>query len=442
MIHHHRAALVLWLLVLPGVLQAAKPEGSKAKDPSQALQEETLAKQLAQAKRFAEVKVLLLRLKQRLEKGDALDKKQAQILQKGIKQIGDRNMEIKYTILTDTLKKSLKNLIAIKEAQGYSKKVASDLRHLVSILSEDSRLSYLQEEARQLSELIGALDRAIKAQRAVFDKIEPGKTSKDELSKQQAAVTRGTLLLRKKLAPVYPDVGKQLVTVSVSQSQAEKDLAQNKPADATKQLAEALRVLVRAKINAAETRSEKEDQALALLLRNVDKRCATLLELQQALLASTAKLQKAVAARRDKKPTRPDRQASMVLADQEKEIAEETTKVIDLLTSQGDLVMPVLFRQVRSDQTVAAGRLESFRLDSSTDRQKKSIALLELIARTLKKAQQGLKQPKSAQAALAKELDEVLVSLKKLEKEQREQILNKLQAHEKFLVDQLLKGVE
>src|SRR5262245_21099216 len=226
MVHRHCAALVLWLLVVPGDLQAAKPEGSKPKDPSQALQDETLAKHLAQGKRFAEVKMMMLRLKQRLEKGDALDKKQAQILQKGLKQIGDRNMEIKYTILTDTLKKSLKNLIAIKEAQGYSKKLASDLRQLVSTLSEDSRLSYLQDEARQLTELIGTLDRAIKAQRTVFDKIEPGKTGKDELCKQQAAVTRATLLLGKKLAPVYPDVGKQLVTVTVSQSQAEKDLAQ------------------------------------------------------------------------------------------------------------------------------------------------------------------------------------------------------------------------
>src|SRR5262249_4201962 len=123
-------------------------------------------------------------------------------------------------------------------------------------------------------------------------------------------------------------------------------------------------------------------------------------------------------------------------------LVAEIDKIITALTERGDLLLPVLFRQVRSHLADVQGRLEKAEANSSTQRlQNKAIATLDLVAKTVKKAQQDIKQPKSGSTALAKRLEQLLASLQKLEKDQREQILDRLQAHEKFLVNQLLKGV-
>jgi hypothetical protein len=60
----------------------------------------------------------------------------------------------------------------------------------------------------------------------------------------------------------------------------------------------------------------------------------------------------------------------------------------------------------------------------------------------LKKAQEGLRAPISASNELAKQFDALVVILRQMEKDQREQIQDKLAAHEKYLVNQLLKAVE
>jgi hypothetical protein len=314
---------------------------------------------------------------------------------------------------------------------------------LLGVLSRDGRTVQLRAEAKELGTLVMALDRVIQAQRAVFDKIEPGKTDRVELGKRQNAVTRGTELVAKKMTSQAPDVRKELLAASETQAQAEKDLADNQPAAAAKQLGEGLRVLLNAKINATQLRTEKEEQILGVLLKDIDKQCDAVIEMQRSILAGTVKLQKEIASRRDKKPTRVDRQVAGQIAQQQKDLVAEIDTIVAELADRGDQVLPVLFRQVRSNLAQAQGRLEKVQVSVSTQRlQKKGITTLELLAKTIKKAQQGIKKPKSSSTALAKRLEEVLGSLKKLEKEQREQILDRLLAHEKVLVDQLLKGVD
>src|SRR5262249_18436296 len=155
-------------------------------------------------------------------------------------------------------------------------------------LTKDSPAARLRDESRELGELAAKLDRIIQGQRALFDKIVPGKTGKGELRKQQVGITRTTRLLAKQVEGRAPaEVRNQLLAAADKQAQAEKVFAGTKPNAATKQLGEALRTLVGTKLRMVELRTAKEEEALALLLKDVVNRCDNLLEVQRGILEGT-----------------------------------------------------------------------------------------------------------------------------------------------------------
>jgi hypothetical protein len=178
---------------------AAKKEDSPDKKSADIKDLTTLRQQIL-AKRFAQFKADLLRVKQRLEKGSPEDRDKAKALQNALDRIDEVNLDTKFGQLVEVLKsKSLNNVNDVQDALERSRKLAEEIRILLNILREDNRAARLRDERKRLEEMIRELEGIIKDQKIVRAKTAMERSDKDDLSKGQRNVTDRTGNLVKKL---------------------------------------------------------------------------------------------------------------------------------------------------------------------------------------------------------------------------------------------------
>ncbi len=181
--------------------EAAKPVG-KSEDPLKTKQkaEELSLREQILTRRFDEFLRSLLRLKQRLARGNKEDQLRAKLLEEAMDLANKNSTAVKFKILVDTLKnKGLDNPNEAKEALQQSRQLAKDLNELLVLIRQDVGVRNRREQRLTLEKLVKELEKIIIKQKMVQARTEGGKANPRSLKQDQGRVTDQTKDLIKKL---------------------------------------------------------------------------------------------------------------------------------------------------------------------------------------------------------------------------------------------------
>jgi hypothetical protein len=185
-------------------------------------------------------------------------------------------------------------------------------------------------------------------------------------------------------------VKKQVQDANKYQEKAEKDLENEKRADAGKNEEEARDKLEQARKKLEDLLKQLREEEIERLLAALQARCQHMLTMQIAVRDGTVDLDKAIQAYADKKATRADEQASLGLADKEDEIVKEAAAAIRIIEAEGSAVaFAEVFKQVYSDMVTVHARLRKTDVGTVTITiENDIIATLKEMIEALKKARQ------------------------------------------------------
>jgi hypothetical protein len=143
---------------------------------------EAIVHQEAFIKRLADFKQVLLRSKQRLEKGSARDKENGAILDSTLGYLSESNLETKAAHLLEILKTAnLNQMTEGKDAFDRSRALAHATQNLQAMLMGDARAAKLRAKRMEIAGLIKRTDECTRLPKAVRAKTELGKAGKDPL---------------------------------------------------------------------------------------------------------------------------------------------------------------------------------------------------------------------------------------------------------------------
>lgn len=181
--------------------QQPKPPGKPASDKSAPVREDLILREQILSRQFAEFEQSLLRLMQRLKASSKLeDQEKAVILEKALEKSKDSLIGTQFDQLVELLKnQQLKSLGEIKDAADKSARLAEDLRTILALLREDTRVSKLREDRLRLEQIVKEIEKLIVRQKQVQGQTDLGKTDRMELVKNQNRVTQSTADLARKM---------------------------------------------------------------------------------------------------------------------------------------------------------------------------------------------------------------------------------------------------
>jgi hypothetical protein len=376
----------------------AAPKAAGADKKSANVKDETSLRQQILAKRFAEFKAGLLRVEQRLAKGNEDDQKVAKTLRKALDRIDTNNLPTRFDQLVDILKhKPLKNPNNVEEAMDQSRQMAEELRALLAILRDGDRLEKARGRGKRLSELLDELEKIIRDQAIVRAKTARDTDPKDELLEGQKNVSGRTEKFADKLPVADPPSAtdpiakaqKLVRQANKEQHAAEKNLDGGRNRKAVKDQDNALTLLRRAKKLLEEIRSQERREEDEELLNALEKRCRLMLEMQRQVKTGTVKVDKAIRANGGT-AKRAHHQDASRLGDKENEIIREATKALELLDNEGkSIAFAEILKQVRSDMEEVKDFLFKTKVGSLTQEiEEDIIQTLEEMIKALQKAQQ------------------------------------------------------
>lgn len=185
---------------------------------------------------------------------------------------------------------------------------------------------------------------------------------------------------------------KRIQDGNYEQRQAEEKLAKKENPKAADHADKAVDHLQKAKEKLEKLLRQMREEEMERLLAALQARCEKMLAMQQQVLAGTETVHKAIESNEGKKPKHENKQESIRLSDQEKEIVSEASKAIEMLEAEGSAVaFPEVFQQVREDMKHVQRRLELTDVAQVTQTIERDIidSLKEMIE-ALKKARQEL----------------------------------------------------
>jgi len=181
----HLAALGLTLLGIAVVLQAGEQPRQGAPNLAQ-LRDELTVKQQQLTQQFEEFQLNMFKLKQRFERGNEDEKRQALRISKILDEVRKENIRTELDQLADSLNKNkLTNLNEVKDLGDRSTRIAAKLQRLIQMFQEDPRQQQLREEKEILKKFIDDLSKLIKGEQQLQGQTENGKTSNKELQQTQ-----------------------------------------------------------------------------------------------------------------------------------------------------------------------------------------------------------------------------------------------------------------
>jgi hypothetical protein len=250
MTHRNATALVVGLLVFTAGAWADDKPQDKKQDPAKLLEQAAL-KQEQQRRQFDEWKAITLRLCQRLERGQAEQRKQAGVLQKVLSHARDLNLETKMAALTARLKtKGIATSVdGLAQAAAASDDLARDLGRLLAGVPEEGPDRTLSQRSRAVEAVGLQVEELLTKQRRVRE-LADRKTDADRIAKEQKQATEAARALlgkieKEDLLPVALSAsGKQcLKKVLAAQERASAAISKNDAAALAGALDEALREL-------------------------------------------------------------------------------------------------------------------------------------------------------------------------------------------------------
>jgi hypothetical protein len=183
------------------------------------------------------------------------------------------------------------------------------------------------------------------------------------------------------------------------QKRAEDEIKKNNNPEASKKQNDAVAELEKAKKELEKLLRQMREEELERLLAALQARCEKMLAMQIQVLTGTEGTHKSILNNLDKLPKHENKQESLRLSDQEKEIVGEANKAIETLEAEGSAVaFPEVFQQVREDMKHVQRRLEVTDVAQVTQTiERDIIETLKEMIEALKKARQELdnKQSKS-----------------------------------------------
>jgi hypothetical protein len=186
MIPAFSVALFAIVVVLQAGGQSTQPPPSTSKDEL-AIKEKQLADQ------FGEFQLLLLKLKQRMERGTDDEKNRAKAIGRILEEVQKGSIKIEFDQLADLLRESkLSNPSELGELAERAAKLTDKLRDLINMLQDDPRRKQLAEERKILEHTIKMLGELIKKEQQLQALTEADKTDKRELAQNQNKIAKNT----------------------------------------------------------------------------------------------------------------------------------------------------------------------------------------------------------------------------------------------------------
>ncbi len=185
---------------------------------------------------------------------------------------------------------------------------------------------------------------------------------------------------------------KKIQDGNYNQKQAEDQIAKKETKKASDEQNEAIKNFEDAKKKLERLLRQMREEELERLLAQLQARCEKMLAMQMQVLAGTEGTHKAILANPDQKPKHENKQESLRLSDQEKDIVLEANKAIEMLEAEGSAVaFPEVFQQVREDMKHVQRRLEVTDVGQVTQTiERDIIETLKEMIEALKKARQEL----------------------------------------------------
>ena len=191
---------------------------------------------------------------------------------------------------------------------------------------------------------------------------------------------------------------KQVEEAGYKMKQAEDKIAKKDNKEASDRQGEAIAELEKAKKKLEDLLRQIREEELERLLAALQARCEKMLAMQLQVLAGTEGIFRVVEIQPNKEPRRENKQDSLKLSDNEKDIVTEATKAMEMLEAEGSAVaFPEVFQQVRQDMMHVQRRLEVTDVGVVTQAIERDIinTLKEMIE-ALKKARQEMQASKGA----------------------------------------------
>src|SRR5207249_3911871 len=219
-----------------------------------------------------------------------------------------------------------------------------------------------KERRLKLIDLKRRIDEEIRMTKTARALVEAGRMNKEELGKIQAKVTRDTEAIARDLeqegAPGGEKTKNHVKSAAQNQQNAGKNIAKGNNDGASGDQSRAIEDLTKARDETDRLLRQVREEEIKQLLANLEARCRLMLQMQTEVQDGTIRVDKAIAATADRKPTRGDIQKSLQLSDREGEIVKEAHQAVLLLEAEGSAeAFLEVFVQVREDMKTVQRRL-------------------------------------------------------------------------------------
>lgn len=182
--------LGLTLLGMAVVIQAG--EQSKDSAPSAAQKAELAAQEQQLARQFDEFQLLMLKLKQRMDRGNAEEQNRAKAIGRILDDVQKGSLKTQFDQLAEQLRNSkLNNTSELKDLKQRAERLTEELQRILAMFQDDPRRQQLREEAEFLKQLIVQIGKHIDNQKLNQALTENNKTDKLELNNNQHKISKG-----------------------------------------------------------------------------------------------------------------------------------------------------------------------------------------------------------------------------------------------------------
>ncbi len=180
-------------LALLGMVMVIRAGEQNKGAPGTAQKAELAVQEQQLSRQFEEFQLLMLKLKQRMERGNAEEQNRAKAIGRILDNVQKGSIKTEFDQLAEQLRTSrLSNTSELKELKQCAERLTDKLQEILAMFQDDPRRQQLREERDFIDKLLKQIGKTIDFQKQVQGQTERGKTDKNELKQNQNQVTKKT----------------------------------------------------------------------------------------------------------------------------------------------------------------------------------------------------------------------------------------------------------
>jgi hypothetical protein len=165
--------------------------GEQKTGPSASDKEALIQQQQQLVRQFEEFQLLMLKLRQRMERGTAEEQNRAKAIGRILDDLQKGNLKTEFDQLAEQLRSSkLTNPSELKEYRDRAEKLTNELQRILAMFQDDPRRQQLREESQFLKDMILKIGQLIEKQQLNQALTENNKTDKKNLEGNQNQITK------------------------------------------------------------------------------------------------------------------------------------------------------------------------------------------------------------------------------------------------------------